>query len=264
MAGFGKTLVRGLGAAMEGYGKHLTQVDERRQKTLELDALALRERALAEYRSGLAREEAAFSGGITRQNATHAGRIAAATYRENKGADVDAEVVLTPVKARATMAVNAANEGLQQSNREKQARLVSQLDMDEARQKAALDLENALTLAGKKADRWEVTADGAMVAYSATGAKLGQSQPGIFVPPSRGRSDSDEPDSLDDYRPGGGGKPAPVAPKRTAPTAADYSQFDQILAEAAMHPANRDRPAVQVRQEVIALARRQGIPAPPR
>lgn len=56
-----------------------------------------------------------------------------------------------------------------------------------------------------------------------------------------------------------------AAPAASAPrAAADFSQFNQMLSEAAMHPDFKGKSAAQIRAEIIALAKRNSIPAPAR
>lgn len=58
--------------------------------------------------------------------------------------------------------------------------------------------------------------------------------------------------------------PPRVTAAPSATPAPDFSQFNQMLSEAAMHPDFKGKSATQIRAEIIALAKRNGIPAPAR
>ena len=102
----------------------------------------------------------------------------------------------------------------------------SRYRMSEEAAKQATDLKNELTKMGKEVGHEEVAADGSMFIYSKTGALLGRTKPGVFVPRS---ADDDKPDTMAGMRGARGGtppapatapKPAPKpapAPKTTAP-----------------------------------------------
>lgn len=96
MAGFGRRLIAGLAAGGANYfgAKYKEQEEDRKSA-----ALLLREKALAEFRSTLTKDEA-----------THRGTVEARTYRENKTADVDAKTALIPVEAEAEIKVATGKE----------------------------------------------------------------------------------------------------------------------------------------------------------
>lgn len=214
---FAGRLALGIAKGLSGYyGEQAkTQAEERRA-----DILLQREKALATFQSDLRRGEAAVVGEETRK-----------TYRDKVSTDVAGEVALLPHKTKAELTVvgakagaDAAQEQLQQTNRERLAVLTSSLDMNEARQKAALDLANELTVAGKKAAKWEVTNDGAMVAFNERGEVIGKTPKNVFVPPSRG-----DDDDLLGSGSGRGGRPI-LTPKPSgiSPTAKPGAGANQI------------------------------------
>lgn len=76
--------------------------------------------------------------------------------------------------------------------------------------------------------------------------------------PTKAASDDDDgPIRLPSRGTAAAPAPAPAAPQ-------NFAQFDQMMAEAAMHPNFKGKSAAEVRAEIIALAKRNGIPAPAR
>lgn len=65
MGGFGQRLAQGL---LQGASNYYAKVDERQQEEKRLDGVMMRERALAELRNNLAKDQATHQGGIQRQN----------------------------------------------------------------------------------------------------------------------------------------------------------------------------------------------------
>lgn len=223
-------LALGIGRGLAGYyGK----VAEQEMETRKIDLLAKREMALSVFNSGLRREEAAIAAEEQRKSYTH-----------KVTTDVGGEAALLPAKTKAEIEVargreaagfarDAAKEEISHKNRIELEKLTSRLDMDETRNKAALDLQNELTVAGKKADRWEVTNDGAMVAFNSRGEVIGKTPKNVFVPPSRGGGDDE--DILGGAPAGRGGRPI-LTPRATgisptAKAAPANPQLEQALAD---------------------------------
>lgn len=76
-------------------------------------------------------------------------------------------------------------------------------------------------------------------------------------PVRAGSDDDDGPIRLPSRSTAAAPASAPAAPQ-------NFAQFDQMMAEAAMHPNFKGKSAAEVRAEIIALAKRNGIPAPAR
>lgn len=83
-----------------------------------------------------------------------------------------------------TIVVNKANT----ANEIALAKFKSTLKMDEDQAAAALDIKNKLEEASQTASEYRVAEDGSIVAFSKTGGVLARSRPGIFTPPSVGKT----------------------------------------------------------------------------
>jgi len=156
-----------LGGALQGAGKGLAMQGQERAQSAASDLEFRRRMALENLRnenqSARMREQADLN---DRNDAR-------ATSRKT-----DASIVTDNARTGNDVKL----EGVRASNQQALARLNSQLNMSEFEKKQAVELQNDLTKAGQKAAKFEVTADGRMVAYSETGQVLRASPPGTFNP----------------------------------------------------------------------------------
>ncbi len=194
MANLGRMLVRGLGAALQGYGEGMTLVEARNQREREAAALDARQRA---------REELAFE-------------------RSQQGADADVKRRLNVTEGETAIRVGAvgaelqAREPYEARSQGRQAEAAAALAdrqhgyrMTEAEHAARLELQQRMELERITVDEYRPTADGRIIAL-ANGRIVGASRPGLVAPDVPRNSGGAASTSLDTYR-RGAGAPAPAA-----------------------------------------------------
>ena len=95
-----------------------------------------------------------------------------------------------------TTASQIAVDNARTANDKALAKFQSNLRMTEDQDKAARELTNQLSLMGQKAERFEIAADGSMVAINGLGKIISKSAPGRFVAPGRASATDDGSDLL--------------------------------------------------------------------
>lgn len=169
MGGFGTIL----GGALTGLGAGIA-------KQGEMDYETRRQSALETLRQ----QNAQALEGTRNQNAQSNMRIQAeeqrTTQRERALLDDKLDENSQNRRTGATIKINQ----VQAENEKALVKFRSNAAINEYQSKAATDLANELAVAGQTVGEMKVAADGSIWAYSKTGKKLGNSNPGKFNPPA--------------------------------------------------------------------------------
>jgi hypothetical protein len=168
MAGLGYVL----GGFLEGAGKGLAMQGQERAAQAAADLESRRRIALENLRAENNSANSRLQADLNDRN------DARATARKT-----DATIVTDSARTENDIRLEGVRSSNQAANQQALARLQSSLNLTEYEKKAALDLKSELDKEGRTAARFEVTADGRMVAYSGTGQVLRASPPGTFTPP---------------------------------------------------------------------------------
>lgn len=247
---FGGKLARGL---LQGASGYFGKVAENEEFDRRAAAVAAREAALERLRNDNAMARDTHQGNIQRENtkaelgvrgelaAADDARTAALTEKELR-IKFQNEWALMSEKERLGM---TREQYVQGQLNARQSQDIAQRDRDrEDKQAHDRETQPIATMTNERGEVVQGFASGNVRTYRDSR-------------PTRTSSEDDGPTRLPSR------STAAVAP--APPRAAqDFSQFDQMMAEAAMHPDFKGKSAAQVRAEIIALAKRNGIPAPAR
>lgn len=122
-----------------------------------------------------------------------------------------------------TTASQIAVDNARTANDKELAKFQSRLRMTEDQAKAARELADSLTLMGQKAERFEIAADGSMVAINGLGKIISKSAPGRFAAPGGGGSG----DGSDLLTGGAGGTRAQPLPTNNIANRPPLASFQQ-------------------------------------
>lgn len=167
-----------LGGALQGIGAGIMAQGQQRAEDAKQDAIARREMALAQFRSGLDRERDEAQSELRKGEAVHQSGLR--TKEAETGAKLDdwKSSRQTARSASAQITVAEAKAEIDQ----KMERLQSRLRMNEAQAAAVRKIFNDVYMAHVEVGDQKIAADGAMVFYSKAGKEIGRTASGLFQP----------------------------------------------------------------------------------
>jgi hypothetical protein len=263
---------------MQGYGKHLTEVDARQQKERENSALMMREQAIARYRSERNMAEA-----------THAGEVQAGLDTVRTRNEITKTNETLPVRTQAEIQVANAREaaGFQTWLKKQPIEMQRDMTLEQLKQQHRLEVEGVQQagqdrrtqmqetaaerrlrlgkeLEGGEVGHVDVSTDGRKVFYDKKGNRISKTHAGAFNPsraPNEDAGGSEFEKELQAMR----NRTAPAGTIRTlSPDGGAGHQkitpgeYQSALRAALADPDNRGKSQAEVKQMVDDMLKSAG------